>query len=477
MDAWVANTSFTEIANLNATHASTIRNYRLQSFISLFIQLRHPEEYNWKMAIPTWGTIGFAGLVLIAQFVFLRRKMKRGDHINMFVAVSIFTLGASFVIREMSPPELTLPELASFAIAIVYSLCLFATIYSGSHKTDEIENRSVRHLRSMNLGEESKKKLVLLFAGALIGFIKSILELSTSVDVKIALVIVTVIGIAFLLFYGIGIPQEKYHEFVLKHRWREPLKIGILNDMGWDVNNKEIFAWSDVSPGSWQEAIERFAKKRRIEVKVELINTGMKFDRYVAILNPYGGVYPEHDLRNLSTLNKISDYVKEGGCFINVADIPSYWAYNPDLHRRLDIASSVYAAFPTRGGVRIMSTKPFDLTPLIKRLGLRVIRNDQGIQQNLDTVLGTNVHTIIKSERLAIVESNVDSCVSVTRMRYLDGKDYDMSALFFVKFGEGIFLFSLLWINTAYHNQQAREAIRNAITKLFVEEVASKIRR
>ena len=474
IDAWVANTSYSKIAKLNATYALHIRKHKLHSFISLFIQLRHPEEYKWKMAIPTWGPIGFALTVLIAQFIFLRRKMKRSDHITMFVAVSIFSLGTSFVIREMSPPELTFPELASFVIAIVYSLLLFATIYSGSYKTNETENRSVRSLRSMELGEENKKRLALLFAGALIGFIKSILELSISVDVKVTLIITTVVGIAFFLLYGIGIPQEKYHEFILKHRWKEPLKIGILNDMKWDVSNREIFAWSDVSPDSWKEAIERFTNDLGVEVKVELIHAGMKFDSYVAILNPYGGVYPEYDLRNLSTLDKILGYVKEGGCFINVADIPSYWAYNPDLHRKLDIASTVYAALPTPTGVRIISTKPFELTPLIERLRLRIIRNDSGIQQNLDAVLGASVHTNIRSERLAIVESNVVSCVPTTRLPYVDGNTYDMSALFFVNFGDGAFLFSLIWINTAYHNQQAREAIKNAIVKLLVEKAASK---
>ena len=78
--------------------------------------------------------------------------------------------------------------------------------------------------RSLTLREEDKKGLALLFAGALIGFIKSILELPISLDGKVTLVIVTVGSIAFLLFYGVGIPQLKYHEFILKHRWSEPLK-------------------------------------------------------------------------------------------------------------------------------------------------------------------------------------------------------------------------------------------------------------
>ena len=34
---------------------------------------------------------------------------------------------------------------------------------------------------------------------------------------------------------------------------------------------------------------------------------------------------------------------------------------------------------------------------------------------------------------------------------------YDFSGLFFVKFGEGDFLFSLIWINTDYHDKQSQK--------------------
>jgi len=329
-------------------------------------------------------------------------------------------------------------------------------------------------LRSLTLRSGDKKSLALLFAGSLIGFVKSILELSVSVDVKVTLVIIVAAILCFLLSYGVGIPQKEYHEFILRHRWKEPLKIGVLNDMQWDINNREIFAWSGVAPDDWKEIIETFAKEHGIEVNVKFIDVGMKFDSYAAVLNPYGGVYPELDLKNLSTLDKILEYVKEGGLFINVADIPSYWAYNPDLHRRLDIASTVYAAFPTSTGVGILSAKPFELTPLIKRLGLRVMGTDP-VQQDLGPVFGTSVPTIVQSERFAIVESNVDSCVPTSRLRYVDGDTYDMSALFFLKYGEGDFLLSLIWINATYHNQQTREALISAVSKLAIDKLAARI--
>lgn len=327
-------------------------------------------------------------------------------------------------------------------------------------------------LRDVKLREEDKRSLALVLAGALFGFIAPILNLPPNLGTWLATLLL--IAIAFLLLYGVGIPQAKYHEFVLRHRWKEPLKIGILNDMKWDANNKEIFAWSDVPPNDWKNVIEKISKEQKVCVEVELINVRMKFEGYTAILNPYGGVYPELNLRNLSTLEKIVNYIREGGLFINVADIPSYWAYNPDLHRKLGVASPVYRVSTTTG-LHIIATKPFELTPLMKKLGLHVLGFPRGIQQDLRSVVTTKISSIIKSERLAIVESNVTSCIPTSKQLYMNGNKYDMSGLLFVKYGEGDFLFSLIWINTAYHNQQAREAIRNAICKLTIDKLNSKI--
>ena len=349
--------------------------------------------------------------------------------------------------------------------AFVISLCLTLT--------ENLIRRAYDTLKGTKLREEDKRSLALVLAGVLSGFILPILNLPP--NPRISLTTLLLIVIAFLLLYGVGIPQAKCHEFVLKHRWKEPLKIGVLNDMKWDINNKEIFAWSDVPPNDWKNGIERFAKEQKVSVEVELINVRRKFDSYTAILNPYGGVYPELDLKNFSTLEKIVDYVRDGGLFINVADIPSYWAYNPDLHRRLDITSPIYGISATPVRLQIVSTKPFELTPLMKKLGLRVLGFPKGIKQNLQSVTTTKTSSIIKSERLAIVESNVTSCIPTSRQLLMDGKVYEMSTLFFVKYGEGDFLFSLIWINATYHNHQARETIRNAICKFTVDKLHSNV--
>ena len=297
--------------------------------------------------------------------------------------------------------------------------------------------------------EEDKRSLALVVAGSISGFIVAALGLSLYVEAFI--ITLLLIAIVLLLFYGVGIPQTKYHAFLLRHRWKEPLKIGILNDMKWDINNKEIYAWSDVSPNDWKNAIETFAKEQKVSVKVNLIDVSIRFDSYTAILNPYGGVYPELDLKNLSTLEKVANYVKEGALFINIADIPAYWAYNPDLHRKVDTTATIYGVYATPAGLQIVGAKPFETSPLIKKLDLRILGFPQRIQQTLKT----KTSSIINTERAVITESNVTSCIPTSKQLYTDGKMYDFSGLFFVKFGEGDFLFSLIWINTDYHDKQS----------------------
>jgi len=256
----------------------------------------------------------------------------------------------------------------------------------------------------------------------------------------------------------------RYREHILKNRWKKPLKLGILNDMEWDVKNREIYAGSDVPPTDWKKAFEAFPK-----VNIELIDVTKSFDRYVAILNPYGGVYPEIDLKKLATLNKILDFVREGGVFINVADVPSYYAYNRNLGRKIDNTSPIYVIENNQ----LKSLRPFELTPLIKELGLRVFNMDESPQfQDLGQF--TELKVKVVSKRVAVVESNLEPCIPAKSISTNLGS-IETSALFTVKYAEGDFLFSLIWINDKSHIQEAKNAIKNAIVKITTEKLTEKV--
>lgn len=121
----------------------------------------------------------------------------------------------------------------------------------------------------------------------------------------------------FLFFEGIGLISMVIQRYYCPWRKKDHVllhpKIGILNDIG---DDKETFSWTDISPQEWLEEIKKQAGKYKIKTKVELINVKKNFDYYVTVLNPYGGVYPEHDMKTFKTLSKMFDYVNKGGLFV-----------------------------------------------------------------------------------------------------------------------------------------------------------------
>jgi hypothetical protein len=313
------------------------------------------------------------------------------------------------------------------------------------------------------------RSLSLVLAGAIIGFIVIFVPPQQ-------LNILGILGLSalalFFLTYGVGIPQHYYHRLLLDCRKNQPFRIGIMNDMGSDTSDDQIFACTDIPPENWKATLEQNAKQRGVKIHVGFVKTSQNFDKYIAILNPYGSVYPESDLKNLTTLKKILDFVKEGGIVVNVADIPSYWAYSPTLHRRVDATPSVYVGAPVVSGVQIASLRPFDLTPLMKELSLRCLNEDQGIQISLNNIVpGTNPNVTLR--RRVVVESNVESLANAPQITTPTSK-IDTSPLFIVRYGEGDFLISLIWINDSTHTPEMKELIKIGISTSILTRIVER---
>ena len=184
--------------------------------------------------------------------------------------------------------------------------------------------------------------------------------------------------------------------------------------MVWDLGNDEITAGTDISPNDWQKEIEGLAREKGIKIDVDLITVENYFDRYNAIINPYGGVYPEKDIKTMKIQNKILNYVSEGGLFVNVAEILGYYAYNAYLDRRLDTTPPIYGIVQhDNGSIDLHPSRPFELTPFIKELGLRIYNVEKAkisdwktfeFEERFKEILGseisgTKVHRVVKLEK------------------------------------------------------------------------------
>jgi len=126
---------------------------------------------------------------------------------------------------------------------------------------------------------------------------------------------------------------------IVKHdsRWfLEPPRIGIMTDLGWDQDNpSKVATYTSIGPQQWQKAIRQSLEQCGLDIAVELVSvqSELGFHKYLLILNPYGGVYPEHDLEQHSTFSAILEYTRAGGIFANVGDVPFFWAYSPSERR------------------------------------------------------------------------------------------------------------------------------------------------
>jgi len=76
------------------------------------------------------------------------------------------------------------------------------------------------------------------------------------------------------------------------------------------------------SSRDWKNQLEKNG------LKVELIPVSEISKYYSMIINPFGGVYIEEDFSNKKTLNKIKNYIHEGGVFINVRDLAFWKSWN-----------------------------------------------------------------------------------------------------------------------------------------------------
>lgn len=314
--------------------------------------------------------------------------------------------------------------------------------------------------------DEDLRGIALVFLGVVPGFIPLLVGQPWTVILS-ALLAMAFIMLLCLLF-GVGALQNQYHMRVLRKRRKQPFRLGILNDMGEYKPGTDYYVWTDISLEDWKAAVERTAEAMAVKIGVELLKATDALDGYSAILNPYGGAYPEVDLGSLRTLHNILRYVREGGLFANVADIPTYWAYSPLLKRRIDNTPPTDVPINMDGKLVVIPLRPFGRTPLMKELGLQGI-NTEGIgkvEQRLDSIVPSELGAF-KASRVVLMESNVESCIPPVQIKNAGSRQG--SSIVRVQYGDGCFLLSLAWINDESHTPATKNLLRDAIAKLTLE--------
>ncbi|MEM2129089.1 MAG: hypothetical protein QXZ70_00670 [Candidatus Bathyarchaeia archaeon] len=250
--------------------------------------------------------------------------------------------------------------------------------------------------------------------------------------------------------------------------------MGRLNDMEWNPENKETYTYTNIGPEDWKKELEKLGGKR---CKVEFIYIKKNFDPYTVIINPYGEVYPEHNVGKLESLTKVLSYVNSGGIFINISGIPFYYAFSLALKRRVDLALRESPhAYKAYGDVLIPEFKYplFTSTPLTKELDLMIFNLERGtgafnwdlkpsneFKEIFPEIKGTKVH------RAARVEKNVKPVVdSQVYLKGIPFREGSVTPIFYLISGEGSFLFSLIFLDQ--QPKDVQDKLKQSICKLIL---------
>jgi hypothetical protein len=269
-------------------------------------------------------------------------------------------------------------------------------------------------------------------------YLNSIVSSKTvSPDLLDAKLIFTLLVLSFvLLLYGFDIftiASRDLRRFCRSKRFGGYL-IGILYERDQDIER----VWSNIAPEEWATLIEQAAESSGKKIAIDFIQTNKAFDRYHVIINPYGGNYPETSFDDFPVYEKTLEYIRAGGFFVNVADIPTYWSYNPRLRRKIDRTPAVY-------GTAGEESRLFSRTPLMQELAVKVYNVEKNSAAlwpfNLKAPYAKcrdNNFVSLKPSRAAVVERNVESVVEP-----IDG----LTPLFFCSYGDGRCLISLSWLD------------------------------
>jgi hypothetical protein len=316
--------------------------------------------------------------------------------------------------------------------------------------------------------------------------------------------VLSTVGVLVLLL-GTGFLQEAVVRRILRSiRGKRPV-IAIISDLPWTSDHPEtrthIWAWDKMDPAEWRHAITRDAKQFGIRVKVKHIRIMRPYvrfflDRYSVILNPYGSAYPEVNIKDLPVLHTILNYVLHGGLFVNVADIPFYWAY--DLQRAVfyDLAKYSHQYIPTKyrsdGNAfcleegHIRSFGPFPETPFLSEVKVYIINTeDKGRPpcydlRTKDTSLRINQLSQVAVNRVAVVDrpSEYKSVTPLNRGRVesiveeIGKEEQAMTPLCYVNFGKGRFLISLAFLDPDIQQEQTKDEISRLLRELMLKSIS-----
>lgn len=279
----------------------------------------------------------------------------------------------------------------------------------------------------MKLIHQKIKEISFLLAGALIG----IISISFQGQISSHLLAIGII-IVFLMLIGVGIIDGIIFVRIFFIRKINNFRRKICLYAPYEIDS-ETSSWIDVS----QRQLLNLIIKNKINFAI--IKKESSIFKYPVVVNPYGGVYPEKNASTLESLNFLFDYVNKGGIYINIADIPFYYAFD-QYHKRMINTTPLAGDFS--------QVRSFLQTILTKKLHCFVFGLTSG--EDFDNNI-TRIISLAKNSRNLF---NKSIKIDETETLY--------SPVLTIPYGKGYFVFSTIQIT----KENFEELLQNLILDL-----------
>jgi HEPN domain-containing protein len=117
-----------------------------------------------------------------------------------------------------------------------------------------------------------------------------------------------------------------------KQKFMVPIKLGMLNGHVDETDSSEKpcskYTFSEFKIEDWEKRLSQISLSGRPKFEIEKIPISRVSNEFALIINPFGEVYPETDVKKRFAFNHLRNYVEEGGVLVNVAGFPFFYAWD-----------------------------------------------------------------------------------------------------------------------------------------------------
>lgn len=308
--------------------------------------------------------------------------------------------------------------------------------------------------------------LAVLLGGSLLGVVSA--DIAGMLPTHCGRTVTFALVASLLILWGsdaIAVSIEFARRYIRDKGLRKPL-IGILTGLDGKAENSIQGAWTDIPASQWEEEIRKVSGTRHSAVRIQLIPVTRVNDSFTAIVNPFGGTYPESSFDGYPVYKKLLTFVRRGGMFVNVADLPTYFAHNPLLGRNIDRTPAAY----TFSGTPL---RFFNRVPLLEEIAVETW-NCEGLgPPQLTCRLDSRFASCgppkvqITATRLAIVPDH-ENFQPILGPETLDNKK--VSPMWICKYGNGRILASLSFLADPH---TANRVLVPILVNVLVQELTS----